>query len=451
MITEKATTKLWICMKFVREKWGAKPKIMHWMYTAIVRTAISYAAIAWWEKTKEATVQKKLNSVQRIACIMITNSFKTTPTSAMETLLDLPPLHLFIKKEAKITNYTFSVDENNLMKSYTCKILDKEQKQDEILNIPISDKMSMKFNFEPKFKVKFPKREEWLNNEITFTESSVVYFTDGSKFNNNTGAGVYGEKGSFKISSSLGDFPTVYQMELYAIILCLERVKTKNIENKKIFIISDSQAALKSLIKTEVTSKLAWDCIYYLNLLAMKNKITLMWVPGHNGILGNEEADTLAKKGTEMIMNGPSPFCGIPIEIAKTRIKEWLRLKTVDEWYKRIDARHSRSFINKPSFERTFNLLKKTRHEVRLLTAYLTGHGPFKHHLKRMGLTENSTCRFCDFDEETAEHILCECEALAHKRNQILGIGFPTSSDYNEIKLDVLLNFLKKINFILGI
>ena len=68
------------------------------------------------------------------------------------------------------------------MKSYTCKILDKEQKQDEILNcIPISDKMNMKFDFESKFKVKFSKREKWLNDEITFTESSLVYFTDGSK------------------------------------------------------------------------------------------------------------------------------------------------------------------------------------------------------------------------------------------------------------------------------
>ena len=52
------------------------------------------------------------------------------------------------------------------MKCYTFKILDKEQKQDKILNIPISDKMNMKFNFELKFKVKFSKREEWLNDEI---------------------------------------------------------------------------------------------------------------------------------------------------------------------------------------------------------------------------------------------------------------------------------------------
>lgn len=34
------------------------------------------------------------------------------------------------------------------------------------------------------------------NDKITFTESSVVYCTDGSNFNDNTGAGVYREKGS---------------------------------------------------------------------------------------------------------------------------------------------------------------------------------------------------------------------------------------------------------------
>ena len=88
MVTEKARAKLWICMTFVRDKWGAQPKIMHWMYTAIVRPPISYSSIAWWNKTEEVTVQKKkLNSVQRIECVMITNAFRSTETSAMETLL----------------------------------------------------------------------------------------------------------------------------------------------------------------------------------------------------------------------------------------------------------------------------------------------------------------------------------------------------------------------------
>ena len=70
---------------------------------------------------------------------------------------------------------------------------------------------------------------------------------------------------------------------------------------------------------------------------------------------------------------------------------------------------------------------------------------------EKMKLTVDATCRFCNTEDETAEHILCECEALAYKRHQFLGLGFPSISEYNEVDLEKLLNFLKNINFILEI
>ena len=67
------------------------------------------------------------------------------------------------------------------------------------------------------------------------------------------------------------------------------------------------------------------------------------------------------------------PICVVTIEIAKSRIKEWLRLEAINDWHKGLDARHFRSFINKPSVKRTSYLTKPSRTELRLLTAYLTG------------------------------------------------------------------------------
>lgn len=43
---------------------------------------------------------------------------------------------------------------------------------------------------------------------------------------------------------------------------------------------------------------------------ARKNKVTLMWVPGHHGISGNEAADWLSRAGS----TGP--------EISTSRFKE---------------------------------------------------------------------------------------------------------------------------------
>lgn len=38
------------------------------------------------------------------------------------------------------------------------------------------------FNFYQRFVVIILSNEGWLNDKITFTENSIVYFTDGSKF-----------------------------------------------------------------------------------------------------------------------------------------------------------------------------------------------------------------------------------------------------------------------------
>ncbi|KAJ8941751.1 hypothetical protein NQ318_001345 [Aromia moschata] len=67
--------------------------------------------------------------------------------------------------------------------------------------------------------------------------------------------------------------------------------------NKRIQIISDSQAALKALGGVEIHSQAVKDCIDSLIQLAEHNSITLKWVRGHQGHEGNERADFLARKG----------------------------------------------------------------------------------------------------------------------------------------------------------
>ena len=59
--------------------------------------------------------------------------------------------------------------------------------------------------------------------------------------------------------------------------------------------------------RPKVTSKLVAEYQDALLVLANLNEVTLIWVPGHHGILGNEEADNLARQASAAPPLGPEP------------------------------------------------------------------------------------------------------------------------------------------------
>ena len=97
---KKATNVLMMSRKMIGNKWGLKPKIMDWIYKGIVRPTLSYGSIVWISGLNRKFIQEKLSRVQRKACLMITRGIQSTPTAGMEVILDILPLHIYIKGEA---------------------------------------------------------------------------------------------------------------------------------------------------------------------------------------------------------------------------------------------------------------------------------------------------------------------------------------------------------------
>jgi hypothetical protein len=106
--------------------------------------------------------------------------------------------------------------------------------------------------------------------------------------------------------------------------------------------------------------------------LATLNEITLVWVPGHHGILGNKMADRLAGQASAMLLLGPEPALGIPKCLTREAIKSWTEYEHFSTWKIVPGCRHRKLFIGKPCKKRADDLLKLGRHQLKMAVAILT-------------------------------------------------------------------------------
>jgi hypothetical protein len=113
---------------------------------------------------------------------------------------------------------------------------------------------------------------------------------------------------------------------------------------------------------------------------------------------------------------------GIPKCSAREAIRTWTENQHHSAWRDLPGLRHRRLFIGRPCKKRADDLLKLSRHQLKMVVAILTGHAAVRGHLYIMGLFEGDpTCRLCRKETETVQHIICCCKALAHQNYNVFG------------------------------
>jgi hypothetical protein len=214
---------------------------------------------------------------------------------------------------------------------------------------------------------------------------------------------------------------------------------------KRIFIFSDSQAALKALNSFLIKSKLVWNCFQLLLELAEQNKVTLFWVPGHSGVEDNEKADQLTKLGADEPLLGPEPFCGIMKKTTRRVIDLWAHSKARMAWKHTSDQRHVKKMINKSLNKLTSGLLILSRNQMRLIVGLLTRYCHLKKHLHTLGIyKEEPVCRKCGMGKETAHHMVFECEALGRIHYSILGPSVFELETIHQETITPMLDLIRK-------
>jgi hypothetical protein len=107
-------------------------------------------------------------------------------------------------------------------------------------------------------------------------------------------------------------------------------------------------------------------------------------------------------------------------------------------------CRHSKFFISRLCKKRADNLLKLNKYQLKLAVAFLTGHAPVRGHLRTIGLFNGDpSCRFCRMETETAQHIICSCEALSRQRYNVLGKTLVEPSEISTASVRDLCLFIR--------
>lgn len=239
-------------------------------------------------------------------------------------------------------------------------------------------------------------------------------FTDGSKTNSSTSFAVVKENGDLISNALLPPYFSVFTAELLAIKSAITFAQ----QNKGNFVICSDSLSVINAIKN--ISNESESIAYIRNILTKsKNKIKVLWVPGHAGIRGNELADTAARNATNL-----TTLTYYPPE--KKDVKKLIAQKLSEEksinWvrFSHPYTRHNRTGqgIKFPA--------KCSRAKATMFTRLRIGHTEATHNHLLLN-TPPPTCNTCN-SPLTVEHILNNCQALNIPRQRHFGDTKPTDA-----------------------
>ena len=252
--------------------------------------------------------------------------------------------------------------------------------------------------------------------------AQMVIYTDGSGIQGKIGSATFEPASKETVQKHLGldIYYNVFAAETLALATAAESLNAK-----QSIIFTDSQATIKAINNPGQQSGQAIIKQYLDSIDYNTNPtqtIKVIWISGHEGIEGNEEAD----KGAKNAAPNPPPKQNLhhthhPMKSAISRhIKEKAKAQWLEEWRKGTKtAANLQRLMRQRGAKigpKLYNnmVMKNAAQPVQLRT----GHCRLNNYLHRYGHSQTSYCE-CGVGKETVEHYLMECRKYKKERRNM--------------------------------